>query len=93
MNKTLMAIFLLAACWNMPQAWADDSVRCYSIRDADWRNACLAETRDSKSRCYSIKDADRKQLCLAQITGERSRCYSIRDHDLRASCLAGMGWQ
>jgi len=91
MNNTLMAIFLALGFCNTPQAWADESSRCFSIRDSDLRNACLASTRGSKSRCYSIKDADRKWLCLAQVIGERSRCYSVHDHDLRTFCLAGMG--
>ena len=92
MSKTSLVIFLFTAMGNLQPSWADDSARCYNIRDPDRRNACLAETRDARSYCYSVKDADRRQLCLAQATGEHSRCYNIRDKDLRSSCLAGMGW-
>ncbi|QJD28652.1 hypothetical protein [Methylococcus geothermalis] len=92
MTKQHAAIILILASMFPTPSVADDSARCYAIRDADRRNACLAETRDAKSYCYSIKDADRRNICLAETTGERSRCYSIRDKDVRASCLAGMGW-
>lgn len=92
MNKPNTTIIVMLVSLSAPAAAADDLSRCYAIRDADRRNACLAETRDAKNYCYSIKDADRRNICLAQTTGERSRCYSIRDKDLRASCLAGMGW-
>lgn len=92
MNKDNAAIILILASMIPSAAVADDSSRCYAIRDPDRRIACLAETRDAKSYCYSIKDTDRRNICLAKTTGERSRCYSIRDKDLRASCLAGMGW-
>jgi hypothetical protein len=88
---TLMKIKLLAgAALGMSLAAADDSARCYAIRDPDLRNACLAVTRDGMSRCYSIQDVDARQICLARLSGDRSRCYSVRDEDLRAACLAGM---
>ena len=92
MRKIRVPLVFLATFASLPPCGADDSARCYGIRDPDRRQACLAETRDAKSHCYAIKDTDRRHLCLAQTTGERSRCYNIRDRDLRASCLAGMGW-
>ena len=84
------AIGLLAAILLAPAQAATDPSRCYAIRDADMRNACLAETRDDKGQCYAIKDHDRRQLCLAQTTGQKSTCYNVRDKDRRAACLAGM---
>ena len=85
-------------CWLMTTtafSYADgatDPSRCYSIKDADLRQSCLAETRNNKGTCYSIKDADRRQLCLAQTTGQKSICYNIKDKDKKAACLAGMGF-
>ncbi len=92
MTQQNIALILVLFSMSAPAVFADDSARCYAIRDADRRNACLAETRDANSYCYAIKDADRRNICLAETTGERSRCYAIQDKDLRASCLAGMGW-
>jgi len=38
---------------------------CYSIRDADKRNACIAETRQP-SACSSIRDSDARAYCQAR---------------------------
>lgn len=84
------AWIILTMLWFIEASAADDSGRCYSIKNPDLRAACLAETRKSSSRCYSIRNADRRRLCLAQTTGQKSRCYGIRDNDLRNACLAGM---
>ncbi len=85
-----LPILILAGALLPPAHAATNSARCYAIRDADLRNACLAETRQSQGQCYAIKDADRRQLCLAQTTGQLSACYNVRDKDRRAACLAGM---
>jgi hypothetical protein len=90
-RRSVIAIGLLAAFLNQPAQAATDPSRCYSIRDADLRNACLAETRGEKGQCYAIRDHDQRQLCLARITGQKSTCYNIRDKDQRAACQAGMG--
>jgi len=90
MNFRSGVLFLLATLWSIEPCGADDSARCYSIRNPDLRAACLAQTRNSASQCYSIRDPDRRQLCLAQTTGNKSRCYGIRNADLRNACLAGM---
>ena len=84
-------LFLLTGLALSPAQGSTDPSRCYAIRDPDLRNACLAETRDSKGQCYAIKDHDRRQLCLAQTTGQNSTCYNVRDKDRRAACLAGRG--
>lgn len=91
MTRTVVTyIFLLAANGLSPVQAANDPSRCYAIREPDLRNACLAETRDSKGQCYAIRDPDRRQLCLAQTTSQKSICYNVRDKDRRAACLAGM---
>ena len=69
-------------------AWADSS-RCYSIKNSDLKNHCLATTKHEKSRCYSIKDSDMKNSCLAEVGNQRSRCYSIKNPDQKQRCLAG----
>ena len=90
-RRSVTAIGLLAAFLIQPAQAATDPSRCYSIRDADLRNACLAETRGEKGQCYAIRDHDRRQLCLAQTTGQKSTCYNVHDKDRKAACLAGMG--
>ncbi|MFO0120825.1 MAG: hypothetical protein ACK51Y_04425 [Burkholderiales bacterium] len=67
---------------------AQDTSRCYSIRDNDRKNMCLALARRDASACYSIRDNDDKNMCLAQVRGQRSNCYSIRDNDQKNQCLA-----
>lgn len=89
-RRQATAVGLLAVILLGPTQAATDPSRCYAIRDADMRNACLAETRDDKGQCYAIKEYDRRQLCLAQTTGQKSTCYNVRDKDRRAACLAGM---
>lgn len=61
---------------------------CYSIRDADRKNVCLAMAKQQASYCYSVRDADDKNLCLAQVKSQRSYCYSIRTADQKNQCLA-----
>ena len=69
---------------------ANDPARCFSIQNADLRQACLGATRGQQGSCYAIRDPDRRQGCLAQTTGSKSACYSVRNPDRRAACLAGM---
>ena len=38
---------------------------CYSIREADSKNICLAQTKNQKNYCYSIQSSDIKNHCLA----------------------------
>ena len=83
-----IAVFLALALMLPPSGRAADSGRCYSSRDADLKNQCLAITRQDKSRCYAIRDSDMKNACLAELGNDRSRCYSIRDRDRRQGCLA-----
>jgi len=91
MARLLITLSILLTSQLVIQAHAaDDSSRCYSIRDSDLRQACLAETRNNKGTCYAISDPDRRQLCIAQTTGQKSSCYNVRDKDKKAACLAGM---
>ena len=48
---------------------------CYSIKDPDQRNQCLAEAQGQPSYCYSIRDPDERARCLAASKSEPSRCY------------------
>lgn len=61
---------------------------CYSIKDNDMKNNCLAMQKNETSYCYSIKDADMKNYCLAKLKHERSYCYSIKDRNTKEECLA-----
>lgn len=79
----LLAIFFPAALVHA------DASRCYSIKDKDLRQYCLATAQGRKSRCYAIRDKDQKNLCLAQLGSQKSRCYSIQDKDRKNQCLAG----
>lgn len=39
---------------------------CYSIRDYDKRQECLAIDRGSESSCYSIREYDQRQICIVK---------------------------
>jgi hypothetical protein len=71
----------------LPAQAAGES-HCYSIRNADEKNLCLAQVRQKESPCYSIRDADTKAWCLASVSRKRSHCYSIRRQDQKNACLA-----
>ena len=66
---------------------ANDSY-CYSIRNSDQKNSCLALAKKQDNYCYSIREPDSKNLCLAQIKNQKSYCYSIQSNDIKNHCLA-----
>ena len=50
-----------ALIW-MPAVLASE---CFSIQDADQRNACLASSKNDKSYCFKIQSDDLQKDCLA----------------------------
>jgi hypothetical protein len=66
---------------------ASDS-HCYSIKNSDQKNYCLALAKHQDSYCYSIQESDSKNLCLAQVKNQKSYCYSIKTRDSKNQCLA-----
>jgi hypothetical protein len=76
-------VFLLTT----PNAQANDS-HCYSIKNSDQKNYCLALAKHKDSYCYSIQESDSKNLCLAQVKNQKSYCYSIKASDSKNQCLA-----
>ena len=70
-----------------PNAQASDS-HCYSIKNSDQKNYCLALAKHQDSYCYSIQESDSKNLCLAQVKNQKSYCYSIKSTDAKNQCLA-----
>jgi len=64
-----------------------DATSCYSIKDSDSKNYCLAMSHRQASYCYSIHDGDSKHYCLAQTRSQRTYCYSIHRSDLKNQCL------
>jgi len=70
-----------------PNAQANDS-HCYSIKNSDQKNYCLALAKHQDSYCYSIQESDSKNLCLAQIKNQKSYCYSIKASDSKNQCFA-----
>jgi len=63
---------------------------CYSIKNEDMKNSCLANTENKESWCYSIKNEDMKNDCLANAKNKESWCYSIKNEDMKNSCLANV---
>jgi len=68
-------------------AWAN-STACFSIKDLDRKNVCLAMSKKQNSYCYSVKEPDAKNVCLANVMQQHSYCYSIKVHDMKQQCLA-----
>lgn len=68
------------------QAWANSST-CFSIKDQDRKNHCLALAKDQVSYCHSIRESDLKNFCQAQVKEQKSYCHSIRSSDTRNQCL------
>lgn len=68
-------------------AQANES-NCYSIKDSDKKNYCLALAKQQDSYCYSVRDSDKKNLCHAQVKRQQSYCYSIKSPDHKNLCLA-----
>jgi len=77
-------LLVLIATAVVPTAWASE---CFSIQDADQRNACLASAKSDKSYCFKIRDADLREGDLAPLQGETYGCFKIQDPDARAACL------
>lgn len=86
--------FRRAAALALSIAWATGTTAlanesaCYSIRDADRKNMCLAQAKRQESYCYAIRNADDKHMCLAVVKNRRSDCHSIRSNDQKNMCLA-----
>ncbi len=79
----LLGILLLGS----GSALANES-NCYSIKNNDSKNFCLANAKNQKSYCYSIQESDTKNFCLAKVGHQKSYCYSIRANDPKNQCLA-----
>lgn len=84
----LFAGILLFAALIPSISLAGNPAHCYSIKDQNQKNHCLAVTQKQMALCYSITNSDMKNACLAQVGGEKSRCYSINDRDQKERCLA-----
>ena len=60
---------------------------CYSIKDADHKNLCLATSTSQLSHCHAIRDSDAKNMWLARLTLQKSYCFNIKAKDDKAECL------
>ena len=54
--------FIVCALIWMPAVVGSE---CYSIRDADQRNACLAREKGDRGYCFKIQSKDLQKDCLA----------------------------
>ena len=82
--QTLSRVMLLLLL--TPPAIAASST-CYSIKDADRKNLCLATSTSQLSHCHAIRDSDAKNMCLARLTLQKSYCFNIKAKDGKAECL------
>jgi hypothetical protein len=88
MIKVLFLLAIFAAGIGHGGAAGATETHCYSIRDNDEKNYCLAMAKRQDSYCYSIRESDAKNICLAQAKGQKSYCYSVRNSDNKNKCLA-----
>jgi hypothetical protein len=61
---------------------------CYSIKNTDQKNYCLAISKAQNSFCYSIHESDLKNTCLGQVSNNKNYCYGIQSSDTKNKCLA-----
>ena len=80
MITTLRSLLVVVSTLLPLSAHAAD---CYSIKDPDLKNHCLATTKHEPYYCYRIKAPDQKNACLAETKSEQSNCYRIQDPDQR----------
>jgi hypothetical protein len=57
---------VLSSLFSLGLVWANTPA-CFSIRDPDRKNVCLAMSSRQNSYCFSVKDADTKNMCLANV--------------------------
>lgn len=66
---------------------------CYSVKNENLRNACLANAFKQESNCFSIIDDENlRNHCLGVVKGTESNCFSITiDYeDSRNFCLGSV---
>lgn len=63
-----------------------DGDYCFSIKDSNEKNACMAQHR-GEDYCFAITDNNLKNACLAQRRGA-DYCFSITDNNMKNACLA-----
>ena len=81
MRHQTALLMIGAAAW-MPVAIGSE---CFSIKDDDQRNACLASAKNDQSYCLKIPANDLREACLAQLKGETYGCFKIQDPDAQAA--------
>ena len=82
------AFFFFLYLYSIATSNAANDSHCYSIRNSDQKNFCLALVKKQDTYCYSIREPDSKNLCLAQIKNQKSYCYSIKTSDIKNHCIA-----
>lgn len=85
--RALIPMSVVCAILWMPTAQGSE---CFSILDADQRNACLASAKNDKSYCFKIKSEDLREGCLAPLKGETYGCFKIQNVDQRNACLGAV---
>lgn len=85
--KPILLILLALTLYS--QAFANEA-NCYSIKDQDRKNHCLALAKDQVSFCLSIKDNDLKSHCQVQVTEDKSYCNGIKDAAFKSKCFEMM---
>jgi hypothetical protein len=83
--RYLAALLMTGAVAWMPVAMGSE---CFSIQDADPRNACLASAKNDKTYCFKIQDPDARAACLGETKSDQSYCFKIEGADERNVCLA-----
>lgn len=75
-----------------PEAKSSDNMfgLCFTIKNKDMRNECLAIKNHNRSYCFAIANEYTKNDCLANADGKNSYCYAINNDNLRFNCLAGV---
>ena len=89
LKRLMESVFLIASTTFPLIALSSDS-HCYSIKNRDQKNYCIALAKQQGSYCYSIQESDSKNLCLAQVKNQPNYCYNIKSSDSKNQCLSSV---
>jgi hypothetical protein len=67
---------------------SDSENFCYTIKNDDSKNSCIAKTKRKEADCHAIHHEDTRNSCIAQIRGSESYCHTINNENMKSSCIA-----
>lgn len=65
---------------------------CYSIKNENMKNACLANALKKENHCFAITNGDSRNLCLGVVRKNEANCFGINsdNKDSQNFCLGSV---